>query len=171
MTYDELPFDVPADRPATGKGTVCRHAKAHRTPLPEGGWMCRCGWVVTPEVIRRARRSIRQGKDAEREIAADTKGKRVGHLGGEVDVISPVPRRFVIQSKRIEAPGRGDERARRPTFPEWMWDELRKLPATGGDVPCLIVSDKPGPGQRRRSIVAVDYRDYVDLYGEPEEAA
>ncbi len=49
-----------------------------------------------------------------------------------------------------------------------IWDELRKLPITGGDVPAVIVSDKPGPGITRRSLVVVDYRDFVDLYGEPE---
>ena len=129
-----------------------------------------CGTLRDEAKARRGKSATRQGKDAERQIASDTGGVRVGHHGGPVDVLAPVPRRFAIQSKRVVAPTAArTEAKRRPTFPEWMWDELRILPATGGDVPALIVSDKPGSGHDRRSLVVLDYRDYVDLYGEVAE--
>jgi hypothetical protein len=57
-------------------------------------------------------------------------------------------------------------------FPGWQWDELSKLPRTGGRIPALIVTDAPGPGIRRRSIVVLTLEDFTDLHGRitPEEA-
>jgi hypothetical protein len=86
MTFDDLPFDVPAVRPATGKGTVCRHAKAHRTPLPEGGWMCRCTKVVTPEAVRRGKTVRSYGNRAELKASRLYGGEKIGHAGGPVDI-------------------------------------------------------------------------------------
>ena len=170
---DELPFDYGDTEPSL---TVELTPRKHRHQWRFAGssateaFCVVCGKPKDEALTRRAKSAIRNGKDAERQIARDTGGKRVGHYGGEVDVISPTPRRFVIQSKRVTAPSlaRSEAAARRPHFPEWMWDELRKLPVTGGDVPALVVSDKPGPGRPRRALVVVDYRDYVELYGEPE---
>ena len=46
-----------------------------------------------------------------------------------------------------------------------MWAELAKLPRTGGRIPTLIVSDRPGPGHRTRRYVVRLMDDDVALHG------
>lgn len=101
--------------------------------------------------------ALRAGKDAERAIAALYGGRRVGQAGGPEDVL--IGDLFVVQSKV-----RGGS-----AFPGWMWDELAKLPRSGGRVPTLIVSDRPGPGHRTRRLVVRTIEDDLDLHG-PEPA-
>ena len=111
----------------------------------------------------RGRSACRNGKQAERDIAKAYGGRRVGHFGGITDVETDL---FAIQSKRVNpgAPVSGKRPAR---FPEWIWDELAKLPRTGGRIPTLIVTDKPGYGGTRRGLVVRFLEDDVALHGEP----
>lgn len=114
------------------------------------------------ERSRAGKSACRNGKRAERELATLYGGRRVGHFGGITDVETDL---FNIQSKRVNpgAPVSGKRPAR---FPEWIWDELAKLPRTGGRIPTLIVTDKPGYGGRRRGLVVRFLEDDVALHGE-----
>lgn len=129
-------------------------------PRPTPGYAClRCGAVKDEVRSRRGRTSRRAGNDAERQIAKLLGGKRTGQFGGPDDVT--VGELFVIQSK---AGG---------WFTERVWAELQKLPRTGGRVPLLIVSDRPGSGHRTRRYVVVAIDDWISLHGPDgvEEAA
>lgn len=100
---------------------------------------------------RRGRTSLRAGKDGERAIAKAYGGTRVGQYGGASDV--EVGELFSVQSKV-------------GWFSNRFWDELAKLPRTGGRIPTLIVSDRPGPGRRTRRLVIRTFEDDVALHGD-----
>lgn len=102
---------------------------------------------------RRGRTSLRAGKDAERAIAKRYPGaRRTGMYGGPDDVL--VGDLFIVQSK---AGG---------WFSVRYWNELAKLPRTGGRIPTLIVSERPGPGKPTRRLVIRLLEDDVALHGE-----
>ena len=144
---DDLPFTYPSDATtngAKGKPRCRRHdwyANACR----------RCGVMENPVTVRRGRTSLRAGKDAERAIAKAYGGTRTGQYGGPDDVT--VGDLFVIQSK---AGG---------WFSERVWAELVKLPRSGGRIPTLVVSDRPGPGHPTRRYVVRMLSDDLDLHG------
>lgn len=149
MTDDLLPMHYPDESQAVANG-----AKGAK-PCRRHDWYAnacrRCGVMENPVTVRRGRTSLRAGKDAERHIARAYGGTRTGQYGGPDDVT--VGELFVIQSK---AGAR---------FPGWMWDELAKLPRSGGRIPTLIVSDRPGPGHRTRRLVVRMLSDDLDLHG------
>jgi len=147
---DDLPFTYPdinstaTNNGAKGKPRCRRHdwyANACR----------RCGVMENPVTVRRGRTSLRAGKDAERAIAKAYGGTRTGQFGGPDDVT--VGDLFVIQSK---AGG---------WFSERVWAELVKLPRSGGRIPTLVVSDRPGPGHPTRRYVVRMLADDLDLHG------
>jgi len=120
---------------------------------PEPQWTCsRCGKLRDDVAVRRGRSALRAGKDAERAIAKRYGGRRTGHFGGPDDVL--VGELFVVQSK---AGG---------WFSERVWAELAKLPRTGGRVPTLVVSDRPGRGNRTRRYVVRMLEDDLALHGD-----
>ena len=114
-------------------------------------WCASCHTIRDLVASRRGRTSLRAGKDAERAIAKAYQGTRTGQYGGPDDVV--VGDLFVVQSK---AGG---------WFSERVWAELAKLPRTGGRIPTLIVSDRPGPGHRTRRYVVRMIADDLDLHG------
>ena len=101
---------------------------------------------------RRGRSSLRAGKDAERSIAKAYTGQRVGQYGGASDVVVGdvlcINLRLVYHGS-LSGSGR----------------ELQKLPRTGGRIPTLIVSDRPGPGRRTRRLSIRLTEDDVELLG------
>ncbi len=99
---------------------------------------------------RRGRTSLRAGKDGERAIAKAYGGQRVGQFGGAADVV--IGELFSVQSKV-------------GWFSERFWNELQKLPRTGGRIPTLIVSDRPGSGNPTRRLVVRLMSDDLDLHG------
>jgi hypothetical protein len=100
------------------------------------------------------RSSLRAGKDAERAIAKayGPDARRTGHYGGPDDVV--VGDLFIIQSK-----------AGRTWYRQAYVDELDKLPRTGGRIPTLIVSNRPGPGHPIRRYVVRLIEDDAQLHG------
>ena len=157
----DLPWDAGTSQ-ATRNGAKGRRCRRHEWSFatlvkqPDGtfstGETCHsCGVLRNPAASRRGRTSLRAGKDAERAIAKSYGGTRTGQFGGPDDVM--IGDLFVVQSK---AGAR---------FPGWMWDELAKLPRTGGRIPTLIVSDRPGPGRPTRRIVVRMMADDLDLHG------
>ena len=170
---DDLPFthdDGRIPNGAKGRPTCRRHewtpitqivsanGVAHAIEPPYAEWCRRCGTYRDDTRSRRGRSSLRAGKDAERAIAKAYGGRRTGQYGGPDDVV--VGDLFVIQSKAT------DKAALTVAFPEWMWDELAKLPRAGGRIPTLVVSDRPGPGHRTRRLVIRTLEDDVALHGE-----
>ena len=154
---DELPMHYPDESPPTPTGALgakpCRYH--HWSLSAEEGvttMSCdRCGKLADPVSSRRGRISLRAGKDAERAIARAYGGTRTGQYGGPDDVT--VGDLFVIQSK---AGG---------WFSERVWAELAKLPRSGGRIPTLVVSDRPGPGHTTRRYVVRMLADDLDLHG------
>lgn len=124
-----------------------------RSPGYEGGMFCsRCGAIRNEAARKRGRSNLRAGKDAERAVAKAYGGQRTGQFGGPDDVI--VGDLFVVQSK-----------AGRTWWREALWDELAKLPRTGGRVPTLVISDRPGTGHPTRRLVIRTLEDDVALHG------
>jgi len=149
----DLPWTT-GDDPAIRNGAVGRKCRRHEwTPRNADGesWCVRCSAVRDPAASRRGRTSLRAGKEAERAIAKSYGGTRTGQFGGPDDVV--IGDLFVVQSK---AGAR---------FPGWMWNELVKLPRTGGRIPTLIVSDRPGSGHPARRIVVRMMSDDLGLHG------
>ncbi len=107
--------------------------------------------MIDPDRARRGRTSRRRGNDFERALAGGLGGRRIGHLGGPTDVLTPL---FAIQAKVGGC------------FSERYWRWLAAIPRADGRIPVLIVGDAPGPGRRRRAVVVLDLEDWRDLHGE-----
>ena len=157
---DDLPMHYPDESPPVANGAKgakpCRRHEWTRDGLTEvtfdGTPICgRCGKPKDATASRRGRISLRAGKDAERAIARAYGGTRTGQYGGPDDVTVGDP--FVIQSK---AGG---------WFSERVWAELAKLPRSGGRIPTLVVSDRPGPGHTTRRYVVRMLADDLELHG------
>lgn len=160
-----LPMHYPDESPPVANGAQgVRPCRRHEWELrTEHGWTddgepivftacARCGKLADPESRKRGRSSLRAGKEAERAIARAYGGTRTGQFGGPDDVL--VGDLFVIQSK---AGG---------WFSERVWAELAKLPRTGGRIPTLVVSDRPGSGHgKTRRYVVRTLDDDLDLHG------
>jgi hypothetical protein len=154
MTIDDLPFLDGDESPPTANGAKgakpCRRHSWRQSPFEGEGVVCwKCGKPKDAS-SRRGRTSLRAGKDAERAIARAYGGKRTGQYGGPDDVLTSM---FVVQSK---AGG---------WFSERVWAELVKLPRSGGRIPTLVVSDRPGPGHPTRRYVVRMLADDLDLHG------
>jgi len=120
----------------------------HATDITSDGWYClRCRVERDPVRSRRGKSASRRGKDYERTLAQRLGGVKVGHHGGPEDVRAGM---FSVQSKVKKA------------FPEWQWDELVKLPRTGGRIPLLVVAKAGAP---KHAIVVLSLDDWVDLHG------
>jgi translation initiation factor IF-1 len=129
----------------------CVHARKFRFRLENGDSQCaRCQRVIPAALSKRGRNARIRGNSRELELAKDVGGQKVGMFGGETDVRSGL---INAQSKVRKA------------FPYWTTRELDRLPRTGGRIPALIVTDAPGPGIRRRSIVVLTLEDFTDLHG------
>lgn len=172
MTFDDLPFGPPTpdsrNLGAPAPRRCARHQWERRTQsdiqdgvLSYSEWTAcsRCNAVRDSERARRGKAARRAGNDAERELArAFPNARRVGQAGGPEDVI--VSGLYAIQSKRSGV-----------WFSQRYWDELQKLPRTGGLTPTLVVSDKPGPGRKRRWLVIRELKDEIALHGTDVTAA
>ena len=156
-TLDDLPFHDGHESPPTTNGAKgkprCRRHSWGVVIAPDLSTLSqclRCDTVRNPAASRRGRTSLRAGKDAERAIAKAYGGTRTGQFGGPDDVLTSL---FIVQSK---AGG---------WFSERVWAELAKLPRSGGRIPTLVVSDRPGPGHPTRRYVVRMLSDDLDLHG------
>jgi hypothetical protein len=171
MTIDDLPFHDGHESPATANGAKgARPCRRHQWETVQGDegqlieWCARCRHERDFTASRRGRTSLRAGKDAERAIVHRYAGitcakcgepfpsRRTGQYLGPDDAIVG-GELFVVQSK---AGG---------WFSERVWAELAKLPRSGGRIPTLVVSDRPGPGHRTRRYVVRTLDDDLDLHG------
>ena len=120
--------------------TVCEHC---------GAWRGKRHDRLCPSA-KRGRNARSRGNRREKEIAQRLGGEKVGMYQGPEDVRTPL---LNIQSKV------------RGAFPNYMTTELDRLPRSGGRLPALIVTDAPGSGHERRSIVVMHLSDFEDLHG------
>jgi hypothetical protein len=145
---------------ALGAQRVAGELKRHRHDYLANGigyevqWACRCGAIRDPVKSKRGKSARRRGNNRELELAVLMGGEKVGHHGGPDDVRLPL---INVQSKVRKA------------FPYWMTTELAKLPRTGDRVPALIVTDSPGRGKARRTIIVLELSDFQNLHGRVEE--
>ncbi len=156
MTFDDLPFDGdpgPVNLGAPEPRTAHRHRWGTVTLEPGQAIVAclRCGRPKDEAKSRAGRNSRGRGNARERELAKALGGQRTGQFGDATDV--RVTGMFAIQSKVRRA------------FPYWMTAELDKLPRVGGLTPLLIITDSPGIGHKRRSVVVVDLSDWIALHG------
>lgn len=110
-----------------------------------------CGIPKDEAKSRMGRKVVLRSKNEERRLAKFYKGRRTGHHGGPDDVQTELTN---IQSKA----GTG-------WWSKRYWDELSKLPRTGGRVPALIVSNGE-PGHLVRRMVVLDERDFRAMFGD-----
>lgn len=137
-----------------------RKCRRHRWGIPIGGprtgvVLCeRCDAVRDLARSRRGKNNRSRGNAIEREVAAKLGLRRVGQYGGADDVRGAL---FAGQVKSGLS------------FPERLWTWLKAVPVDAGQTPILIVTDAPGPGNRRRAVVVVELSDWISLHG-PEVA-
>ena len=100
---------------------------------------------------KRGKRARNKGNSFEREVAEKIGGVRVGQYGGKTDVMSDW---IVIQCKV----GNGSYSER---YDGW----LRSVKGNATQISALVVGDAPGPGTKRRSMIVLDFEDFIDLLG------
>ena len=103
------------------------------------------------EKSRRGARARNKGNAFERECAAKLGGVRVGQFGSKVDIQTDW---LVAQLKC----GNG-------TYSERYDGWLRSVKGNANQISALVVGDAPGPGTRRRTMIVLDFEDFVDLMG------
>ena len=106
---------------------------------------------------KRGKRARNKGNAFEREVAEKIGGVRVGHLGGKIDVQSDW---IAIQCKV----GNGSYSER---YDGW----LRSVKGNSSQISALVVGDAPGPGTKCRSMIVLDFEDFIDLMGSAEPDA
>jgi hypothetical protein len=147
--FEPLTSANPAAKPR-----LCRR---HDWRVADGGgefpvvWQCsRCNVLRDPVRALRGKRSRNRGNSIEREVGTRMGLRRVGMYGGPEDLSGDL---FRVQVKSGVA------------FPERLWRWLRGVPATAGQTRLLVITDAPGPGYRRRSLVVLELDDWVALHG------
>ena len=109
----------------------------------------------TPELRERSvrgRRSRNRGNAFERWIAEQLGGeaKRVGQYGGKADVESPW---IAVQAKCGKS------------YPERIDGWLRSITVRGDQLRAVVLGDAPGAGVRRRTLIVLDFDDFIAWYG------
>lgn len=103
------------------------------------------------EKAKRGKRARNKGNSFEREVAARLGAVRVGQYGGKTDV----------QSDWIAAQCKVGNGSYSERYDGW----LRSVKGNANQISALIVGDAPGPGTRRRTMIVMDFEDFIDLMG------
>jgi len=98
---------------------------------------------------KRGKRARNKGNSFERTVAEQIGGERVGQYGGKTDVQADW---IAIQCKV----GNGSYSER---YDGW----LRSVKGNANQISALVVGDAPGPGVKRRTMVVLDWEDFVAL--------
>ena len=98
---------------------------------------------------KRGKRARNKGNAFEREVAEKIGGVRVGQFGGKVDVQSD----WIVAQCKV---GNGSYSER---YDGW----LRSVKGNANQMAALVVGDAPGPGTKRRSMIRLDFEDFIDL--------
>jgi hypothetical protein len=151
MSLDDLPFTTPAPDPTrwAREPAKCRR---HRWVTFETVTRCdRCGKYFDAVSAKRGKNNRSRGNAIEREVGKRLGLRRVGQYGGPDDLAGEL---FVAQ---VKSGG---------SFPERLWSWLKAVPANAGQTPLLVVTDAPGPGNRRRALVILELDEWIALHGE-----
>jgi len=105
---------------------------------------------------RKGRLNRKRGISFEREVAALVGGRRTGMYGGKDDVTSE---RLVIQCKVGSA------------FPERIYDWISSIRPVANRTAAVVIGDSPGPGNKRRIIIAMELQDFLDYVGEKDNGS
>jgi hypothetical protein len=103
------------------------------------------------EKSKRGKRARNKGNAFEREVAEKLGGVRVGQYGGKTDVQSD----WIVAQCKV---GNGSYSER---YDGW----LRSVKGNANQIAALVVGDAPGPGTRRRTMIVMDFEDFVELMG------
>ena len=157
------------------RGAKARHQhKYDRAPAPsdleQGDWhpRCRCGQVQRPETTRKARSSVRLGKDQERRIEKVYGPLKVGERGDAIDLLG---HDFKWQSKAtrgliprylssIDAWSGVQTRA-------WMRRPLRAMEPLHRDLRPLLIRSYVHVGLPVKDYIIVRSSDWAELHGGP----
>ena len=101
------------------------------------------------EKSKRGKRARNKGNAFEREVAEKIGGVRVGQYGGKTDVQSD----WIVAQCKV---GNGSYSER---YDGW----LRSVKGNANQIAALVVGDAPGPGIKRRTMIILDFEDFVDL--------
>jgi hypothetical protein len=151
MSLDDLPFTVPVPDPTRWEREPAK-CRRHRWVTFETITRCdRCGRYFDPVSAKRGKNNRSRGNAIEREVGKRLGLRRVGQFGGPDDLAGEL---FVAQ---VKSGG---------SFPERLWSWLKAVPANAGQTPLLVVTDAPGPGNRRRALVILELDEWIALHGE-----
>jgi hypothetical protein len=103
------------------------------------------------EKSKRGKRARNKGNAFEREVAEKLGGVRVGQYGGKTDVQSD----WIVAQCKV---GNGSYSER---YDGW----LRSVKGNANQIPALVVGDAPGAGTKRRTMIVMDFEDFVELMG------
>ena len=106
------------------------------------------------EKSRRGRTARQRGNAFEREVAKRLGASRVGQYGGKTDVQADW---IAVQCKVGKS------------YPERLDGWLRSISVKGDQLPALVLGDSPGPGGRRRTMIVLDFEDFVAWFGKGSE--
>lgn len=100
----------------------------------------------------RGRRSRQRGNAFEREVrerlGADA--KRTGQFGGKTDVEAS----WIAVQCKVGG-----------SYPERIDGWLRSISVKGDQLQAVVLGDSPGAGTRRRTIIVLDFDDFVQWFG------
>lgn len=167
MTDDlnSIPWNAPEPRVQLARPRRCRRhewtldEKSVTLELAGNPWYycSRCGKQKDPVASKRGKNNRARGNSIEREIAKRLGLRRVGQFGGPDDVAGD---NFVAQ---VKSGG---------SFPERIWRWLKAVPVNATQTPLVVVTDAPGPGNKRRALVILTLEDWCALHvGTEEDAA
>ena len=117
---------------------------------------CRCGAARDPIRSKRGRTARQRGNSYERSVAARLGALRVGQYGGREDVAGDW---IIVQCKNGGV------------FPERIWRWLQALPANADQLRAVVIGDAPGAGTKRREVIVLDLADFIEWFGNREDAA
>jgi len=119
-------------------------------PPPQACHICGLRFADYEARQRRGRNNRKRGQRIQRE-RIEGLGDR--NLAGNNPNLDGIGELFAYEHKSGGA------------FPQRFWRWLKDIPHTSAQVPVLIVTDAPGPGHKARSVVVVDWDDWLDLHG------
>jgi hypothetical protein len=131
-----------------GRHVWVLRAAALGEPMPT---YCRsCGALRDEARAKRGKSARNRGNQFERDVAKRLGVRRVGQYGGADDVKGD----WISVQCKVGT-----------YYPERIDGWLRALPADAGQLRAVVIGDAPGTGGRRRTLVVLDFDDFVDWFG------
>jgi len=176
MTTDDILANLGAQRTAGAKG---RHQHAYDRPpspaaLEDGDWRktCRCGRRENTETRRKARSSVRLGKDTERRIERLYGPLKVGERGDAIDLLghdwkwqSKATRGVMPQRYAAITSWAAIDPARWITVPMDAMEPLHR------ELRSLLIRSWVRVGIPTRDLIVVRSSDWAELHGGPAPAS